>query len=67
MADDGKISVQLRIDLDLHAWLAQEAKEHRSSLAHVVRTLINDAMKASMIENRERNNINENVSSNSNP
>jgi hypothetical protein len=49
MNDDGKVSVQLKVDPDLHAWLTKEAKERRSSLAYVVRTLINDAMKASII------------------
>jgi hypothetical protein len=47
MADGSKISVQLMVDRDLHAWLVQEAKQRRSSLAYVIRMLIVDAMKAS--------------------
>ena len=48
MLDDSKISVQLKVDNDLHAWLVQEAKQRRSSLAYIIRMLINDAMKASV-------------------
>lgn len=48
MADGSKISVQLMIDRDLHAWLVQEAKQRRSSLAYVIRMLIVNAMGTSL-------------------
>jgi hypothetical protein len=48
MLDASKISVQLKLDSDLHAWLVQEAKRRRSSLAYILRMLINDAMKVSI-------------------